>query len=137
MGVGVGRGRTGRPRGMTPPGPQCWTHHCQLMGGRGLQASLFGVEGEGWRAVSKPPTPASRPSFRALPSPPMRWRPQTWCLVGTQNPRPLHSPPFNLSPSLSPRHLPPNSPPPIPTVLLARTLAEASRWGWRGGSQEL
>ncbi|KAJ1072980.1 hypothetical protein K5549_015123 [Capra hircus] len=48
---------------MTPPGPQCWTHHCQLMGGRGLQASLFGVEGEGWRAVSKPPTPSCWPGL--------------------------------------------------------------------------
>ncbi|KAB0381720.1 hypothetical protein FD755_003637, partial [Muntiacus reevesi] len=30
------------------------THHCQLVGGRGLQASRFGVEGEGWRASCWP-----------------------------------------------------------------------------------
>ena len=31
---------------------------------------------------------------------------------------------------------PPNFPPPTPAVLLARTLAEVSRWGWRGGSHK-
>ena len=138
MGVGVGVGRKDwETRRDDPTPPPVLDPHGQLMGGRGLQASQFGVEGEGWRAVSKPPTPASHPSFRALPSPPTQWRPQTWCLVGTQNPQPLRSPPFNLSLSLSPCHLPPNSPPPTPAVLLARTLAEVSRWGWRGGSQEL